>query len=362
MANLFFRTNIAPYRVDTYNTIHEKLDCRMYFMSRTDSSQNFDLTKIESRCRFTPDILEKGSFCGIPYHKGIWRIIRENNPDVVIVPEFKLITLQTLAYKYLFKRKMKVISMCDDSYDMVANGKDFTRTHTLARKIVTPFVDDLLLVNDKVCEWYRKKFRKGRWMPIMRDERVELPLYKKALPISEGFKSKYGLTGKRILLYVGRLVEVKNLPTLIKAIGLSNGDFTTIFIGDGPLRNELENMASKTGKDIRFLGRFEDAEIRAWYNLADIFILSSTQEAFGAVTNEALLGGCYTLLSEACGSTCLIDDTNGRIFDPSFPEKLAAIIDEAFIKISKDPTRPDSRMSLTFDKAVVKVIENLKKQ
>ncbi|MDE6512506.1 MAG: hypothetical protein K2L00_10525, partial [Muribaculaceae bacterium] len=142
--------------MDTYNAIHEKLDCRMFFMSRTDSSQNFDLSKIESRCRFTPDILEKGKFCGIPYHKDIWKIIRENNPDVVIVPEFKLITLQTLAYKYLFKRNMKVISMCDDSYDMVANGKDFTRTHTLARKIVTPFVDDLLLVNDKVCDWYKK--------------------------------------------------------------------------------------------------------------------------------------------------------------------------------------------------------------
>ena len=362
MANLFFRTNVAPYRVDTYNILHERLNCRMFFMSRTDSSQNYDIDKIERRCRFTPEILEKGSFCGVRYYKNIWKLIRRNKPEVVIVPEFKLIALQALAYKYLFNRKLKVVSMCDDSYDMVANGKDFTRTHTLARKLVSPLLDDLLLVDDKVCRWFRKKFGKGQWLPIMRDEKVELPLYKEARIISDEFRTTYGLADRKILLYVGRLAEVKNISTLIKAIGMTHGDFSTVIIGDGPLRSQLQKEASETGKDIRFPGRFEDAEIRAWYNLADVFVLPSTTEPFGAVTNEALLGGCYSILSEACGSTCLIDDTNGRIFDPSSPEKLAAIIDEAFIKISKDPTRPDSRMNLTFDKAVVKVIENLKKQ
>lgn len=360
MANLFFRTNITPYRVDTYNALHEKLDCSMYFMSQSDSSQNYDMQKIERRCRFIPGILEKGKFCGIPYHKGIWKHIRENDPEIVIVPEFKLIALQTLAYKYLFKKKMRVVSMCDDSYDMVARGKDFTRTHTLARKIVTPLLDDLLLVDVKVRDWFRSHYGKGQWLPIMRDEKVELPLYREAQEISRAFNKKYGLDGKRILLYIGRLAEVKNLSTLIKAVKLTREDFTTVIIGDGPLRKCLENESMDTGKDIRFFGRFEDAEIRAWYNLADIFVLPSKLEPFGAVTNEALLGGCFSLISDVCGSTCLLDDSNGRTFDPGSPEKLASLIDNAFIKLAKEGQKPVSRMNLSFDETVGKVIDNLK--
>lgn len=360
MANLFFRTNIAPYRVDTYNALHERLDCKMFFMSRNDSSQDFKLDKIESRCRFTPGILKKGRFFGLPYYKGIWKLIRENQPEVIIVPEFKLITIQALVYKYLFNKKIKVVSMCDDSYDMVANGKDFTRIHTLARKIVTPLLDDLLLVNDEVCSWYRNNYGKGQWMPIIRDEKVEVPLYKKAENISTRFVEKYDLKGKRVLLFIGRLVEVKNLPTLIKAIGLTKTEFTTVLIGDGPLLENLKNRAEKTGKDIRFLGRFEDEEIRAWCNIGNVFILPSTQEAFGAVTNEALLAGCFTMVSKACGSTCLIDESNGIVFDPLDPEKLAELIDRSFDTVSREGSKLGNRMNLNFNDSVVKVIENLK--
>ncbi len=361
MANLFFRTNITPYRVDTYNALHEKLDCKMFFMSRTDTSQAYDTAKIERRCNFTPQILEKGNLLGIPYHKNIWKIIRENAPDVVIVPEFKLITLQALAYKYLFRRKMKVISMCDDSYDMVANGKDFTRKHTFARKLVTPLLDDLLIADDKARNWFNAKYGKGKWLPIMRDEKIEIPLYREAEKLSEEFKTKYNLNNKKILLYVGRLAEVKNLSTLISAVKKTQADFTTIIIGDGPLREQLEKEAAETNKEILFPGRFEDAEIRAWFNLADVFVLPSIVEPFGAVTNEALLGGCFTLLSEACGSTCLIDQSNGMIFDPYSPEELAIHIDEAFSIISNSGIKNENRMKLSFEESVVKIINNLKK-
>lgn len=360
MANLFFRTNIAPYRVDTYNALNRVLGCKMHFMSRTDDTQNFNLDNIESRCVFDQIILSKGKFLGIPYFKGIWKIIRENNPDVIIVPEYKILTLQVLAYKWLVKRKIRVISMCDDSYDMVSNNNDFTFVHTIARKIVAPMLDDIIVVNDKVRDWYQKHYGKGIWMPIMRDEKVELPRYKAAETISDMFRSKFHLNGKKVLLYVGRLADVKNLPMLIEAISKTKSDFSTVFVGDGPMEAELKTLASATGKEIIFAGRYDDDEIRAWFNIGDIFVLASTQEAFGAVTNEALLGGCYVLLSRNCGSECLINEENGRLFDPNEPHQLATLIDESFCKLSKEKSHPASRMAITFDDAVTTVVENLK--
>lgn len=34
MSNIFIRTNIAPYRVDTYNALNERLNMRMCFYHR----------------------------------------------------------------------------------------------------------------------------------------------------------------------------------------------------------------------------------------------------------------------------------------------------------------------------------------
>lgn len=362
MANLFFRTSIAPYRVDTYNALNSILDCKMYFMSKTDDSQDFKTEKIDSRCHFKPIILKKKKFLGIPYYADIWKYIKENKPKTVIVPEFKLITIQALVFKWLFNRSLKVISMCDDSYDMVANGKDFTRTHTIARKVITPFLDDLLLVDKKVKDWYQNHYQKGIWMPIIRDEKVEIPLYRQAERLSSDFESKFHLQGKKILLYVGRLVDVKNLPTLLEAVRMTKSDYTTIIVGDGPMKDQLQEQAKLTGKDILFVGRFDDDEIRAWFNIADVFVLPSTKEAFGAVTNEALLGGCFPLISRACGSACLIDETNGRLFDPNSPKELADLIDTSFLTLPPASKKLGNRMSLSFDKAVVDVIKQLKNQ
>lgn len=359
MANLFFRTNIAPYRVDTYNAIHKFLDCKMYFMSRTDSSQDFQIEKIEARCNFEPIILDKTKILGFTYFKNIWKILKANRPKIVIVPEFKMITLQVLAYKWLVDKNIKVISMCDDSYDMVVKGQDFTLKHTLARRMITPWLDDLLLADRKACEWYRQNFHKGRWMPIIRDEKVEIPLYRMAESLSSKLKSKYGLDGKKILLYVGRLADVKNISTLLKAVNLSHSEFTTVIVGDGPMRESLIKEAQDINKDIIFAGHFEDDAIRAWFNIGDVFVLPSTIEPFGAVTNEALLGGCFVLLSKVCGSQCLIDDSNGRLFDPHDFRQLSREIDGAFARIAETEDKTECRMNLTFDDAVIKVIKEL---
>ena len=60
-----------------------------------------------------------------------------------------------------------------------------------------------------------------------------------------------------------------------------------------------------------------------WYNIATALVLASYQEAFGAVTNEALLAGCYVLVSKKAGSACLVEPgVNGYTFNPMNEEEL----------------------------------------
>lgn len=366
MSNLFFRTNIAPYRIDTYNALHEQLGCEMYFYWKEETSQKLDMVTMLQQCKFTPQYL-KGIRLFANSRKlctSIWSILRKNKPEVVIVPEFQILTIQVLLYKWLFRKKFKVISMCDDSYDMLTNDNDFSFIHKYARKIIAPKLDEILLVDNRSAEWYKKNYGKGIWLPIIRDEQKEIPLYKEALDISKKLNIQYNLAGKKVLLFVGRLVDVKNLNRMIEAIGKTQEDFVTVIVGDGIKLEELKEEASKTGKEIIFAGHFENQEIRAWYNISDVMILPSTREAFGAVTNEALIAGNYCLISKSAGSSCLINESNGKVIDPYNIEEMAKDIDDIFNKKvtikNKDLILKGNKMAFDFKSTMSKVFNQIK--
>lgn len=364
MPNLFFRTSIAPYRIDIYNALHTKLDCEMHFYYDFDSSQQLNEIGMREACCFTPQYIE-----GIKFGKGesrklctkVWSILRANNPKLVVVPEFQPITIQVLLYKFLFRKKFKVVSMCDDSYDMVSNDHDFSRFHKIMRKLVVPMLDDLLLVDSNVRDWYQKHYGKGIWLPIIRDEKKERPLYESALSISHEYVDKFKLVGKKVLLFVGRLVDVKNLDSLIEAVKLTKEDFTTVIVGTGEIEDKLKAQAMDCGKEIIFAGHYVDDGIRAWYNIADVFILPSKQEAYGAVTNEALIAGNYAIVSEHAGSSCLINENNGCIVKPFDIKGMANTIDKAMSRIvsSGNVTLKENRMPFLFDSIIDKVISEL---
>ena len=365
MANLFFRTNVAPYRIDTYNALHEKLDCEFFFLYAEDNSQKFNMQKLYDQCNFKVNILKSKSLFGKHSQRvctNIGQIIKANKPEVVIVPEFKIITVQVLLYKLFTRGQFKVVSMCDDSWDMIANDHEWSFAHKWMRKIITPFLNDLLLVDDRVVEWYQKKYGKGIWLPIIRNEEKEICDYERTLPMSYEYAKQFDLVGKKVLLYVGRLAPVKNLEKLIEAVAKTKEEFVMVIVGNGELEGTLRKQASKINKPIIFAGRYEGDGIRVWYNIADVFILASKMEAFGAVTNEALISGCYCLISESAGSTCLIDDSNGKVFNPYDTDKMAKIIDETMHSVDRRTEyRPrPSKMSFTFNDTIDRVIQKLK--
>ena len=226
--------------------------------------------------------------------------------------------------------KFKVISMCDDSYNMVANKDDFSKIHRIARNFVVPKLDDLLLVDKRVVDWYQQHYSKGIWLPIIRDEKKEIEEYKKVLPISNELNARFNLKGKKVLLFVGRLVGLKNIDGLIDAISMTKEDFITVIVGSGEEKERLQELAQKTGKEIIFAGHYEGEELKAWYNISDVMVLPSHKEAFGAVTNEALIAGNYCIVSEAAGSSCLINKNNGVLINPKDIDDIAKKIDKIF--------------------------------
>ena len=361
MANVLFYGYLAPYRIDIYNAQHERLDCEIYFIWDKDLSQNHDMSKLWKQCHFSPHYTKGIVWKNHKINLDIWNILSKEQPNLVVVPEFKILSIMVLLYRFLFRKKYKVIALCDDSFDMVSNNHEFTRKHRWARKIVAPLVDDIFLVDSNVVNWYQQRFNKGIWLPLIRDERKELPLYENAKVIAHELMTKYELSDKKVLLFVGRFAPEKNLNALFEALKYTNEAFVTIFVGDGVLKEELIAVSKSINKEILFPGRFEGQSLRAWYLLSDVFILCSSQEAFGAVSNEALLAGCNCLVSKNCGSSCLINSNNGTIIDPNNIREMADSIDSAMKKVKiSDRFSRKSKMPFTFSEMFDKIDDRVR--
>lgn len=113
---------------------------------------------------------------------------------------------------------------------------------------------------------------------------------------TELFKPDLEQPREKIVLFVGRLVEVKGAAHLIRAMSevqRQDPDAELVLIGDGPMRSELEAMAAGMLRKYRFLGTRPPHVVRRWMNRAQVFSVPSVptptgaEEAFGISFLEA---------------------------------------------------------------------------
>ena len=359
MKILIFHPFIAPYRIDLFNAIAARHETSVCLFMRNLPDNPFDVKRLESQMDFTPKYLLKRhnlGICRVP--KGMTHEIRNFNPDVVLLSEYGAKSLVVALYCRLFRKKTRLISIVDDSFAMTQGDNHFNKiSHTLEERVMLPLVDDIINVEPRVADYFQKKYKKGQYFPIVAEDTRIRGNYAKALPLSKEYIHKYNLAGKRIFLYVGRLLPLKNIPFIIRAFREADiPDSRLIIVGDGIDRKNCQRTAAECYMDsaehVIFTGRLEGKYIDAWYNIAHVHILASWQEAFGAVTNEALLGGCFSLVSAHAGSACLIEDgVNGYIFDPYDRKYLTECMSKLADKIEtiqEEPQLRPSRMVETF--------------
>lgn len=139
--------------------------------------------------------------------------------------------------------------------------------------------------------------------------------------------SKYVLSGKHVLVYVGRLVHHKSVDVLINAFALVRKalpNSVVLIIGNGPERRNLETLVSKLDlqDSVHFLGECSDDDLPRFYSAADVFIIPSIHEGFCSPIIEAMACGTPVI-----GSNCTaIRETMGGcgiLFEPNNIRDLA---------------------------------------
>jgi phosphatidylinositol alpha-1,6-mannosyltransferase len=122
-----------------------------------------------------------------------------------------------------------------------------------------------------------------------------------------------GLTEKKVIVSVGRLVHRKGQDVLIEAIPAiieKVPEAHILMIGEGPYRGYLETRAKSLGIEdkITFIGRIQYADLPRYICAGDLFVMPSRSRLAGLEV-EGL--GIVYLEASACGLPVIAGDSGG---------------------------------------------------
>lgn len=137
------------------------------------------------------------------------------------------------------------------------------------------------------------------------------------------------------LLFVGRLVQRKGVRVLMDAMARSDVGDRLVVVGDGPLREGLEERAREVGigERVEFTGPIPADELARRFAETDALVLPAVRddkgdvEGLGVVLIEALAAGRPVIASRSGGIVDIVlDGETGLLVPPGDAAALAAAI------------------------------------
>ena len=126
-------------------------------------------------------------------------------------------------------------------------------------------------------------------------------------------RNELGLSEKKVIVSVGRLVHRKGQDVLIEAMPAIIKDVPyahLLMIGEGPYRGYLENRVKALGihESVTFIGRIHYVDLPRYLCVGDLFVMPSRSRMAGLEV-EGL--GIVYLEASACGLPVIAGDSGG---------------------------------------------------
>ena len=137
---------------------------------------------------------------------------------------------------------------------------------------------------------------------------------------------------------VGRLIPLKGVKYTIQAFAkfvASGGEGELHIYGDGPLRSELESIATSLTTNISFHGNVPNADILAALDSADVLVHSSFREGGSWTILEAMAHGVPVICQDRAGMKDMVTDECGTKVKAATPRKLVEGITSALLGYSQ---------------------------
>jgi glycosyltransferase involved in cell wall biosynthesis len=151
-------------------------------------------------------------------------------------------------------------------------------------------------------------------------ERKIVRIYNGAAPVHRVTKEKWPRKIGFTLLYVGRLVPVKNHALLLNAFRVAHSsmpDLRLWMVGDGSERRALESLAAELSisEEVTFWGQRLD--VAPFLSAADAFIMSSTSEGLPMSLLQAFSLGLPAIVTDVGGMAEVVRLTNSGFAVPA---------------------------------------------
>jgi len=120
------------------------------------------------------------------------------------------------------------------------------------------------------------------------------------------FEKSFNPQKKKIILFVGKLIERKNPKTFLNlALEFkNNNDLLFILVGDGNLMSYCKNYIEDHNlQNAQLVGFKNRKELRDIYKISYLLVLPSKYETWGLVVNEAMACKLPVIASNSCGCT-----------------------------------------------------------
>ncbi|MDD5553088.1 MAG: glycosyltransferase family 4 protein [Candidatus Omnitrophica bacterium] len=358
MRTIILTEIISPYRIPVFNEITKVLKdgFKVIFLGESEKRRAWPVRK--ENIRFNYQVLhgflfQKRQQAPYFFNPTLFFDLYRSSPEVIIVGGYQYPSyLLAVIYAKLFRRK--IILWCEsnrfsDSHNILlkeAYKRWFVRScsgYIVPGKMSYEYLLSLGARSDKI--WKAPNAVDNDYFHNSCDSKREnAGLFKE----SKGYPRK-------IILYIGHLIDEKGVSDLLKAFSLfskERSDSGLLLIGSG--KDEIkyrEFCAANKINNVFFAGFIDQKELPAYYAIADLFILPTHKDTWGLVLNEAMACGLPVISSNAAGAAydLIVPCENGYIFEKSNFEQLSNYLKDIF---------SDEQKSIAMGKKSFEIVQN----
>lgn len=330
-------TNIlSPYRVPLFNAVAERLEGELTVVCAAHSEPlRFWRSPGEKAMLFHYRVLP-GLHCSwmkrewhLHVNRGVWKLLRQLRPDVLVLGGYD----QPMYWQGLWygQRHHVPTVLWYESWEgsaLVRRGTIFALKRFFVRRVTVG-----LALGSRAASWLRQ-IHGGELPVVVAPNTVDMDFFRQAVQRirqKKEFAERRAAYPPLLLLYVGSLIERKNVSVVLQALRLlQDRQIGFLVVGAGPEEHTLRRLCQEYGvqEQVLFEGFRQQEELPWYYALADVLVLPSLREVWGLVVNEGLASGLYVLSSAAVGAAydLIQPGWNGELFDPVDAALLARLI------------------------------------
>jgi glycosyltransferase involved in cell wall biosynthesis len=223
----------------------------------------------------------------------------------------------------------QVVALHDAS--IFAHPEHFSRTYGVFHRLLRPRLARSAFRLVTISEFSRTELARYCGVPPDRFTLIgNSPEHIAQVKSDEGILSRFGLEPGRYLLCVGNQSPNKNIALAIHAFQASRAAVSNRYllaVAGGGSEAVFGETVESSGDGVRRLGRVSDAELRALYERAALFVFPSRYEGFGVPPLEAMALGCPVVSSDSSAMPSVLGDA-AAFFRSDDAGHLASMLDE----------------------------------